>query len=1056
MYNSATETKIQDIPQIRDIDLNNLPRELTKIYAHIVTFRRQLSNGEINFSSSEFNSNIKFLETLAYNLETYIIKFPESEKSESIAFVAGTAHHLIHSINEYNKEYIFGELLNTNQVSFQLSAILLFLIGNSQADAAEAAAKIKIPEELSPIKQKITNYIIALAKGKLADIINNPILAEDIDNSNIEETAIDLIWRELAFGISDLAKKLTATKVNLSDNTSHFDTVIELSISSSIFEQKTTYSGPFHLAKLLKPLEVELLKRGVINIPAPLNISKVEWDEFLTNLAKDRPYLWENHMEAVNTSFLNDGTSAILTLPTGAGKSTLSELKIASCLFSKKHVIYLVPTHALEDQVNKNLKSLFKDINSSNVYMDSEYSELMDDSSFPILVMTPERCLTAVNMNSDFLENIGLVVFDEFHLIHGTDLTKDKRSLDAMYCLLTLFLNIPHADYLLISAMVENGKELSKWVSSITNSECILFDSAWKPTRQLHGCLTYQNKEILALQEKIKRTRNQKQTKNPSSQLRKELHAKPYCLFSLKRIWESVDEQDYYIGNILDSNVLLSINNYWSLTSNRNKVAANLASHFIKQGLKTLVFVSTPTYAMSTAREINSVVEDRKNCFDRFLKEHQAEIESLKLELGELDYSYFDKGQHVGVHHGLLIPLERYLIEEYFKAKEGSMAMVATATLAQGINLPAEIVIIAGDDRYNSETNKTERIPPHELLNAAGRAGRAGQSSQGAVILIPGEVTTIDETTISKRWWELKKEIFSKSDQCLIIEDPIEFFLDAIQEDSLPLNINQTNALFRYRSEENEEQETKKLLNNSLYAFKTKNSDKEETFNNQVIGLLKRRSEMDKLSNDVEWTKEISYKTGLDPDIILELGNSIDQEDLDIFSHFSIKEIVDWYFNWIQKDPNRLKKIFTKNSTIIHICKAIGLNYEKDTLKSILEKFETLKTILNAYIEGQTLKEIEYLIPKKTKNENVKLDNARNFVIRLIPDLSFSFGLLPMIMIQKAKENNIVKSTIPITIRNLASCIREGVDEYGKLSFKLKNDLLSRVETHEKYKKWGA
>ncbi|MEZ7494416.1 DEAD/DEAH box helicase [Leeuwenhoekiella aequorea] len=1051
MYNSTTESKIRAIPQIGDIDLNNLPRELTKIYAHIVTFRRQLSNGELNFSSSEFTLNIRFLKTLAYNLETFIVKFPENEKSESIAFVAGTAHHLIHSINEYNREYIFAELLNINQISFQLSAILLFLIGNSQADAAEAAAKIKIPNELPPIRRKITNYIIALAKGKLGNIINHPVIDMDINKSNIEETAIDLMWREIALGIFDLAKKLTTTETKIEDYNSHFDTVIELSSSPSIFEQNTTYSGPYHLAKLLKPLEAELLKRGVINITAPINIDKTEWKEFLTNLAKDRPYLWENHMQAIETSFLNRGVSAVLTMPTGAGKSTLSELKIASCLFLKKSVIYLVPTHALEDQVNKNLKAIFKDQDFNSIHLDSEYSELLNDSSSPVLVMTPERCLSAININPYFLEKIGLVVFDEFHLIHGTDLTKDKRSLDAMYCLLTLFSNVPKADYLLISAMVENGNELSKWVSAVTNSDCILFDSSWKPTRQLHGCLAYQKREILNLESIIDSTKSLGQTKNPGSKIKKEIKAKPYCIFSLKRMWESAEEQDYYIGEIFDSNILLGINNSWSLTSNRNKVAANLASQFIKQGLKTLVFVSTPVVAKSTAKEINFLNKNRKNSFKSFLEKHQTEIDSLTLELGNFTNSYFDEGQNVGVHHGRLLPLERYLIEEYFKEKDGSMAIVATATLAQGINLPAEIVIIAGDDRYNSETNKQETIPPHELLNAAGRAGRAGQSSQGAVILIPGEITTIDESTISNRWWQLKNEIFSKSDQCLVIEDPIEYFLDAIQEDSLPLNIQQTNALFRYRSQGNEELETKKLLSNSLYAFKSKQNNKEETFSQQVTGLIQRRNEIDQLSNNVEWTKEISYKTGLDPDIILELGNSIEQLSIESFTKLSIKEIVGWYFDWIQKDSKRLTQIFTKNSTISQLYKVLGLNPEKETPKSILKNFEALKTILNAYIEGLPLKEIESLIPKKAKKENINLDNARNFVIRLIPDLSFSFGLLPMIIIQKAIENNIEKSTIPITVRNLASCIREGFDQYEKLDFKLKNNILSRVETHKKF-----
>jgi len=1051
MYNSITEFKIKNIPKIGNIDLDNLPRELTRIYAHIVTFRRQLSNGELDFTSSKFDANIDFLEKLAYNLETYILKFPKDEKSESIAFVAGTAHHLIHSINKNNEEYKFGELLDTNFISFQLSAVLLFLIGNSQADAAEAAAKIKNTQGTSPIKEKITSYIIALAQGSLENILDNPIVTGDLNDSTLENQATDLIWRELAYGIFRLADTLTNSDP-FNNSNPHFDTVIELCSTKGVFEQHLSFSGPYHLAKLLKPLEQELIKRAVINIPSPKNLEDTEWRNFLAKLAKDRPYLWENHLEAVKTPFLDFGVSTILTLPTGAGKSTLSELKIASCIFSKKQAIYLVPTHALEDQVNKNLKHLFADQKFENIYLDSEYSELNLDSSSPVLVMTPERCLSTINMNSDFLENIGLVVFDEFHLIHGTDLTRDKRSIDAMYCLLTLFTEIPEADYLLISAMVENGKELSAWVSSITHKECILFDSTWKPTRQLHGCLTYQDKEILELESKLRIAKNEGITKTVPARIKKELHARPYCIFSLKRIWESVDDNDYYIGNILDENVYLSSNEHWNLTSNRNKVAARLAAHFINLGLKTLVFVNSPKSAMSTAKEINSSLDTIENSFELFIDQNRSRIDSLILEIGNFAGSYFNNGQIVGVHHGLLLPLERHLIEDYFKVKTGSRALVATATLAQGINLPAEIVIIAGDDRYNNETKEQERIPPHELLNAAGRAGRAGQSSQGAVILIPGKITTIDESIISERWWKLKDEVFSKSDQCLTIEDPIEYFLDTIQEDSLPLNINQTNALFRYKSEEKFADETKKLLNNSFYAYKAKMKDEEESFKTKVNGLIERRNELAENSNSVEWTQDISYKTGLDPDIILDIGNSIDIENFTEFINLSIEQLIDWYFNWMQEDTSRLTKIYTKNSTLSHICKAIGLAVKDQSSENILSNLNKLKVVLKAYVAGEPLINIEKIIPKTTKTADIKLKNTRNFVIRLIPDISFSFGLITMVTIQKAKELDIEKKVIPMTIRTLASCVREGVDEYEKLRFKLNNNILSRVETHIKYK----
>jgi replicative superfamily II helicase len=60
-----------------------------------------------------------------------------------------------------------------------------------------------------------------------------------------------------------------------------------------------------------------------------------------------------------------------------------------------------------------------------------------------------------------------------------------------------------------------------------------------------------------------------------------------------------------------------------------------------------------------------------------------------------------------------------------------SRLLVATSTLAQGMNLPSEVVIIAGDSRFNQDANRMERLEAHELLNAAGRAGRAGEVSQG-------------------------------------------------------------------------------------------------------------------------------------------------------------------------------------------------------------------------------------------------------------------------------------------------------------------------------------
>lgn len=1053
MYNSITELKIKNIPQIGEIDIDRLPQDLTRIYAQIVSLRRQIADGTINFQEGNLRSGLLLLRKLASNLETILLTFPNHEQKESIAFVAATANSLIHNIGLENKG--IDELLEIDSISSYLASVILFLIANSQADSAEIAITLPATSKLNSTQQNLVSSIVALATGKLANLSNIQFEVMEIANDeDFQEMALNFLWRELGLGILEIGKKLSQHS-NRKKHNIHFKNVIDLSVSEiGIFNQRNIFCGPYRLAKLLQILDDNIFDRAIIDIIPPVGVELKPWRLFLEKLAQDRPYLWENHKEAVNTNFLNPGTSAVLTLPTGAGKSTLSELKIASCLYSGGKVIYLVPTHALEDQVNRNLRTLFAEIEFDNYELDGEYTEIEELGSFPILVMTPERCLTLINTNTDFFFSVGLVVFDEFHLIHGTDIKKDRRAIDAMYCLLSLFTMIPKADYLLISAMVENGDEICNWVGQITGRECLLFNSSWKPTRQLHGCLVFEEEEIIKLNRLIQQQKLTRETKNPPARLKNNMVISPQCIYSLKNIWETVEDEDYFTTQIIDSNVLLDINNWWRLTTNRNDIAAKLGVYFSRQGLKTLIFVDDPRIAKSTAQKISAELSDLPNNFTEYAKKNKYYIECIEKELGSAEHSYFYNCKNVGVHHGLLLPLERNLIEQYFKQSNGAIALVATATLAQGINLPAEIVIIAGDDRFDDDLENRQRVKPYELLNAAGRAGRAGQSSQGAVILIPGEIVTIEGASISPKWWQLKEEVFSKGDQCLNIKDPLEYLLDSLQENPNPLDTTQINILYRFKSEKLSENDTTKLLGNSFYAYQAVREGTSENFDAQVRKLLERRNELDDLSENIIWTKEISFKSGVDPSIILELGEAIDKENFNKFINATIRELIDWFFNWLKSNNSFLERIFTKPNILGQIKRTVGLKYNEEYMSNeILEKIDTLTEVLKHYIQGIPFNELNDLIPNSVRPDSSPyLIKSRNFVIRLIPELSFSFGLLSMVIIEKAKQKGIEKDSLPWNIRVLASCIREGFDSSEKLFFKKRNNLSMRVETHVKYR----
>lgn len=1049
MYNSITEQKIKRIPNIGDIDTNRLPQELTRIYAQIVSLKRQVADGTINFQDQNLIAGLTLLRGLSSNLETILLAMPKHEQKESIAFVAATANSLIYKMGLIDGQH--KTLLEADTISSYVSATILFLIGNSQADSAEMAISITNSSINNLTQKRLISSIVSLATGKLSQIAYSDFSEEEVLQQNdFEETALNYLWREMNLGIVQIAKKLIGKTSK--EQFSHFDKVIELSSSEvGLFKQRNMFSGPHRLAKLLKILEEDIFNRAVIDIPPPIGVDPNPWKSFLEKLANDRPYLWENHKEAVTTDFLNPGISAILTLPTGAGKSTLSELKIASCLYSGKKVIYLVPTHALEEQINRNLRPLFAEFEPSNIQYGGEFTDFEEIDSFPILVMTPERCLTLLSINPDFFRSVGLVVFDEFHLIHGTDIKKDRRSIDAMYCLLSLFSVASHADYILISAMVENGNEIASWIEEVTSRECKLFNSTWKPTRQLHGCIVFEENHLVELSENIKTTKKTAKTSAPPVKLQRQLLIEPLCFFSLKNIWETDEDNDYLKSKILNDRITLGINKWWQLTINRNNLAAQLAIHFANLGLKTLVFVDDPRIANSTSKNIAEGLKDRKNSYEEYLNRNEELVEILTLELGNIQHSYFHECRNIGVHHGLLLNIERTLIENYFKYSNGSEVLVATATLAQGINLPAEIVIIAGDDRFDEDGNNRQRVNPHELLNAAGRAGRAGLSSQGAVILIPGEIVTIKDSTISNRWWQLKNEVFSKGDQCLSIEDPIKYFLDSIQENAENLSVEETDILYRFKPDKLSDTETKNLLGRSFYSYNSTKSKNNERFDEQVKILLKKRNEIDNSPDESVWQKEIGVKAGVEPLIVYELENLINKEGIENFMSKSIIDHIDWCFDWLISTPDFIARIFKKQSTLSQIKRAVGLR-EDSEIAEITSRLKILSDILKNYVQGLPLNELNAIIPDVNRVDNTGyLIKARNFINRLVPELSFCFGLFSLVVSEMAKQKGIDNEDISWEIKVLASCIREGFDSSSKLFFKKNNKLLLRVETHLKY-----
>ena len=89
----------------------------------------------------------------------------------------------------------------------------------------------------------------------------------------------------------------------------------------------SAYAGPRHLARLLRHVARQGEGTGLAMLPTPAGANEPIWRQWLRHRASSKPILWPNHIPAINQGILSLGTSAVLVLPTGAGKTTVSELK---------------------------------------------------------------------------------------------------------------------------------------------------------------------------------------------------------------------------------------------------------------------------------------------------------------------------------------------------------------------------------------------------------------------------------------------------------------------------------------------------------------------------------------------------------------------------------------------------------------------------------------------------------------------------------------------------------------------------------------------------------
>lgn len=783
MYDPQTAALIRQTPELPGLDREDLPDVLSRAYAEIASARVMLRDGQP--SLEQLSETIGFAQRLARTNEALILASPDRDDKAAAAFVAATAYQLVRQAEAIRKDTAGAAYLRGDAISPEISAMLLFLAAEASADAAEVSRHINFPED-EPLQANLIWTLIRLARGQVGAITDSRSLGRRrVVVGTDYQQAVAALYYQLLRGVRALAFRLQGRRItDMADPIAVFERVKSLASPTATdalgdlnAQALVAFSGPFHLASLLIILGRSLLDGAVVNLPAPDATDPARWRKAMQGVAATRPYLWRNHKSAVDRGYLAQGVSSVIGFPTGAGKSTVSQLKIHAALLGGLKVVFLAPTNALVDQTATDLNKTFK---SARVRGQRE-DEFSDEELPDILVMTPEACLAAGHAETDAFADVGLLIFDECHLLHPqTD--ANKRAIDAMLCILMIARIAPSADFLLLSAMMKNTEELAGWIEELTGRPSLSFDDSWKPTRQIRGCVVYDLAQLRALQKTLT-TAKTTATSGVPKRLKDQISAPVFGFFSVQQTWATTERERYVLLPFHRDPLPLATNKFWKLTPNAGEVASALAADAARAHIRTLVFATTIPNASSIA---NRAAEALGPCSVDLNEAEQRLLDTIIDEVGHVRHLYLPlkDGKLIGraaCHHGQLLPEERQLVERLYRRNGAISVLAATSTLAQGMNLPAELVILSSDSEFQPDTGKQSILKAEDLLNAAGRAGRAGENATGMVLIIPSKVTGIDdqENLIGTQWRKLQ-EIFSQADQCLIIDDPLMAVMDRI------------------------------------------------------------------------------------------------------------------------------------------------------------------------------------------------------------------------------------------------------------------------------------
>jgi len=437
----------------------------------------------------------------------------------------------------------------------------------------------------------------------------------------------------------------------------------------------------------------------ILPLEGPSGVDIGDWAElrklFIGSLyrrSKAEIDLWPSQFLAARRA-LDFDANLVLSLPTSAGKTRIAEICILACLATKKRVVFVTPLRALSAQtevglrrtftpLGKTVSSLYGSIGASGADVDALRSR-------DIVVATPEKLDFALRSDPTLLDDVGLVVLDEGHMI---GLGEREVRYEAQIQRLLRRPDAAGRRIVCLSAILPEGDQMEDFAAWLTCDKTDgLIKNDWRPTRLRFGEVVWKGQ-----------------------------HAQ----FNV-----SVGDEKPYILKFLVAKKPTRGRATKTFPADQRELCIATAWRLVDDGQTVLVFCPLRRSVLPFAE---AVIEMHKRGHIESVLAHPPSILATALAVGA---EWFGPSHDilkclklgVAVHHGALPTPYRKEVERLLR--DGVLKVtISSPTLAQGLNLSATSLVFHGVKRNR------DLIDIAEFRNVVGRAGRAYIDIEGLVL----------------------------------------------------------------------------------------------------------------------------------------------------------------------------------------------------------------------------------------------------------------------------------------------------------------------------------